>query len=83
MNKSLPMYVLCKSSPSAKKTPHIYEMNSCSICPVCGEYVKTSFNPPELGAASRGHIASDNLDVLMKYKKRKLEYRRKWLRKEA
>lgn len=82
------MYVLCKKSPSTKKTPHIYEMIDQRICPVCGELVKT--NPHISGASfgnflanAGGHIASENPDVLMKHKKRILKYRRDWLRKEA
>lgn len=74
------MYILCKMSPSAKKTPHIYEMDTRSICPVCGEAVKTTGDPL---SSSRGHIASDDVDILMEQKKRKLKYRRTWARKEA
>lgn len=36
------MYILCKTPPSAKHVPLVYEMDTHDICPVCGERVMTS-----------------------------------------
>lgn len=61
------MYVLCKMSPSAKKTPLVYEMDRRGVCPVCGEVVKTSMFDLTMKRAvyTFGHVVSKNPDLLM------------------
>ena len=65
------MYVLCNESPSAKKTPLVYEMDRRGICPVCGEAIKTSMFDLTMKKIvwTTGHVISKNPDSLMFEKK--------------
>lgn len=61
------MYILCKTPPSTKKTPLVYETDSRGICPVCGEAVK--INAFDLAVEkiiyTTGHVVSNNPNYLM------------------
>lgn len=61
------MYILCKESPCTKKTPHVYEMDTRGVCPVCGKAVKTSMfdlTMKKIAHANR-HAVSKNPDLLL------------------
>lgn len=72
------MYVLCKTPPSAKRVPLVYEMDRRGICPVCGEAVKTSMFDLAMKKIvyTTGHVVSNDPDSLMSEKSLFYFYRR-------
>lgn len=64
------MYILCEKSPCMKKTPLVYEMDTRSICPVCGEQIESNIFDSATDSVMNvmsvnGHCVSTNPNFLM------------------